>query len=363
MQDSHQGSFGNNGLTPRQLWAGIAPICADTGLFDVAATPRTGADVSKRESHREPSSMRLAVLAALLLAGPAAAQRGGPFTIAETGRSYGALQEAVSAIGAGQGTIRIAPGTYRDCAVQEAGRVSYVAASPGTVVFESLTCEGKAALVLRGTSAHVEGLTFRRLSVPDGNGAGIRIEKGDLSVTESLFADSQGGILSADDPASTISIDRSTFSGLGKQPDGNGAHSLYIGGYGGLKVSRTRFERGRGGHYLKSRAARVEVVDSSFDDSRGFDTNYHIDLPHGAIGRIARNTFAQGKDKENYSTLVTVAPEGPRNVSDGLVIENNRAWVVPGFPWSTTFVGNWSTDRVVVRSNELGRGVAEYARR
>jgi hypothetical protein len=50
-------------------------------------------------------------------------------------------------------------------------------------------------------------------------------------------------------------------------------------------------------------------------------------------------------------------------VSDGLVIENNRVWVVPGFAWSTTFVGNWSTDRVVVRSNDLGRGVAEYARR
>jgi hypothetical protein len=307
--------------------------------------------------------MRPLFLATLVLAGPAAAQGGGPFTVVETGRAYGALQEAVSAIGAGAGTIRIAPGTYRDCAVQEAGRVSYVAATPGSVVFESLTCEGKAVLVLRGSGARVEGLTFRRLSVPDGNGAGIRIEKGNLTVAESLFADSQGGILSADDPSSTISIDRSTFSGLGKQPDGRGAHSLYIGGYGGLKVTNTRFERGRGGHYLKSRASRIEITDSSFDDSRGVDTNYHIDLPHGAVGRIARNTFAQGKGKENYSTLITVAPEGPRNVSDGLVIENNRAWVVPGFPWSTTFVGNWSTDRVVVRSNELGRGIAEYARR
>lgn len=307
--------------------------------------------------------MRLALLAAAFLSSTAAAQSGGPFTIAETGRSYRSLQDAVSAIGGGQGTIRIAPGTYAECAVQKAGRITYAAAEPGTVVFQGSTCEGKAALVLRGRGAAVEGITFRRMFVPDGNGAGIRIEKGDLAVSETLFADSQCGILSADDPAGTIEVDRSTFTGLGKHPDGNGAHALYVGGYGKLKVTRTRFERGRGGHYLKSRAARIEVLDSSFDDSRGSTTNYHIDLPNGAVGRIAGNTFAQGRDKENYSTLVTVAPEGAEQPSSGLLIENNRVWVVPGFRWSTTFVGNWSDDRVVVRGNELGRGVAEYARR
>jgi hypothetical protein len=307
--------------------------------------------------------MRLLSLLALLLTAPAWAQGDGPHTVAETGRSYRSLQDAVNAIGSGGGTIRIAPGTYRDCAVQEAGRVAFVAATPGTVIFEGTTCEDKAVLVLRGRAARVEGLTFRRLAVPDGNGAGIRIEKGDLAVSESLFADSQGGILSADDPSGTISIDRSTFTGLGKRPDGSGAHSLYIGGYGALNVTRTRFERGRGGHYLKSRAARIEVTDSSFDDSRGSETNYHIDLPHGAVGRIAGNSFAQGRNKENYSTLITVAPEGAENPSDGLVIERNRAWVVPGFQWRTTLVGNWSGDRVIVRNNELGPAIAEYAPR
>ena len=307
--------------------------------------------------------MRLAFLAAALLASSASAQSRGPFTIVETGRSFGTLQEAVGAIGGGRGTIRIAPGTYGDCAVQEAGHIAFVAAEPGTAVFEGGACEGKAALVLRGQSARVDGLIFRKNFVADGNGAGIRIEKGDLAVSETLFADAQAGILSADDPAGTITIDRSTFSGLGKHPDGRGAHALYVGGYGNLKVTRSRFERGTGGHYLKSRAARIEVLDSSFDDSRGSTTNYHIDLPYGAVGRIAGNTFAQGRNKENYSTLITVAPEGAKQPSGGLVIENNRAWVVPGFPWTTTFVGNWSRDRVVVRSNQLGRGVTEYAQR
>ena len=307
--------------------------------------------------------MRFALLAAALLASTAPAQTRGPFLLVENGQSFARLQDAVNAIGGGAGTIQIAPGTYRDCAVQEAGRIAYVAREPGSAIFDGGTCEDKATLVLRGQSAHVEGLAFRRQFVPDGNGAGIRIEKGHLEVVETHFADAQCGILSADDPASTITVDRSTFSGLGKHPDGSGAHALYIGGYGGLKVTNSRFERGTGGHYLKSRAARIEVLDSSFDDSQGRSTNYHIDLPNGAVGRIAGNTFAQGKNKENYSTMITVAPEGAQQPSEGLVIENNKAWVVPGFAWSTTFVGAWTPEALVIRNNQLGRGIQSYARR
>lgn len=307
--------------------------------------------------------MRLLVITAALLASTASAQSGGPFMLVENGQRFARLQDAVNAVGGGSATIQIAPGTYRDCAVQEAGRIAYVARMPGTAIFDGGTCEGKAALVLRGQSAHVEGLTFRRQFVPDGNGAGIRIEKGDLEVVETLFADGQCGILSADDPESSITVERSTFSGLGKHPDGTGAHALYIGGYRALRVTNTRFERGTGGHYLKSRAARIEVLDSSFDDSQGRSTNYHIDLPNGAVGRIARNTFAQGRNKENYSTMITVAPEGAQQSSEGLVIENNKASVVPGFPWTTTFVGAWTPESVVVRNNDLGQGIRSYARR
>jgi hypothetical protein len=73
------------------------------------------------------------------------------------------------------------------------------------------------------------------------------------------------------------------------------------------QARRTRFERGTGGHYVKSRAPRVDITDSSFDDSMGRDTNYMIDLSNGAAGRIAGNTFVQGTGKENYSTLIAVA--------------------------------------------------------
>jgi hypothetical protein len=285
-----------------------------------------------------------------------------PFTVVESGRSFSSLQKAVDAIGGGEGTIRIAPGRYRQCAVQEAGSIAYVAAEPGTAVFEDEMCEGKAALVLRGRRARVAGLTFTGMSVPDGNGAGIRIEQGDLDVSETLFVDGQCGILSSNGVDATIAIDHSTFSGLGKHPDGNGAHSLYVGDYGRLRVTNSRFERGTGGHYLKSRAAYVEVLDNSFDDSRGQDTNYMIDLSNGARGRIEGNMFVQGNGKENYSTLIAIASEGREHSSAGLVIEGNEVGLVPGFRWQTAFIRNWTDDALVVRANVLAKGIALLAR-
>ena len=115
--------------------------------------------------------MKKFALLAALAAAAAPAQGAGPYTVRESGGSFPRLQEAVDAIGSGSGTIVIAPGVYRDCAVQERGRIAFVAARPGAVTFRGRICEDKAALVLRGRSALVEGIIFEGLHVPDGNGS------------------------------------------------------------------------------------------------------------------------------------------------------------------------------------------------
>lgn len=306
-----------------------------------------------------------AALGALILpVGIATAQQGAPYVVVETGQSFGRLQEAVNAIGDGMGTIQIAAGRHADCAVQSAGDISYVAAAPGQAVFDNVACEGKGALVLRGRGAKVTGLVFANIRVPDFNGAGIRLEKGNLAVSQSWFRDSQQGILAGVDTASSIAIDKSTFTRLGTC-DGPGgcAHGIYIGDYGALSVTRSRFEAGRGGHYLKSRSARVAVLNSSFDDTAGRGTNYMIDLPGGSSGRIANNWFVQGPNKENHSAFITVAPEGKQYSSAGLVIDGNDARFAPGVSWQSTFVANWTDDPVQIGANKLGSGIKRTDRR
>lgn len=286
------------------------------------------------------------------------------YTVVESGRGFARLQDAVNAIGDGMGTIRVASGTHHDCAVQQAGDVMFTAAVPGDAVFEGTTCEGKAALVLRGRSARVTGLVFARMAVADANGAGIRLEHGNLAVSQSWFRDSEQGILTADDPAGSITVDKSTFTRLGRCDRGlSCAHGIYTGDYGALTVTRSRFEAGRGGHYVKTRAAQVAVLNSSFDDSGGRATNYMIDLSVGATGRIAGNWFVQGRDKENYSAFIAVAAEGHDHSSGGLAIEGNDARFAPGVSRTSAFVADWSGDRLAIGQNALGAGLARFEKR
>ncbi|WP_332816730.1 right-handed parallel beta-helix repeat-containing protein [Sphingopyxis sp.] len=307
----------------------------------------------------------LLALPLLLAPVPLPAQPGsGPYVVAESGRSFGRLQDAVDAIGEGEGTIRVAPGYHRDCAVQTAGRITFVAVEPGRAIFDGVACEGKAALVLRGAGARVDGLVFQNMRVPDGNGAGIRLEKSDLDVVNSLFRGSEEGILTADDPAATLTIDRSTFSRLGRCDRGlSCAHSVYTGAYGRVAVTRTRFEKGNGGHYLKTRAARVDINDNSFDDTQGKATNYMIDLPAGSTGRVVNNLLVQGRDKENHSALIAVAAEARDNPSRGLVIEGNRASIPQDIGRKSVFVADWSGEALAIGPNELGPGLVRFEKR
>jgi hypothetical protein len=305
----------------------------------------------------------IALIGAVLPASLTSAQTA-PYTVVESGRGFTRLQDAINSVDTGIGTIRIAPGRYADCGVQQGGDIRFVAAVPGEAVFDGVACEGKAALVLRGRSAAVEGLVFTNMRVDDGNGAGIRLEHGNLTVSQSWFRDSEEGILTAADPSGAISIDKSTFTRLGRCDRGlSCAHSIYTANYGELSVTRSRFEAGRGGHYLKTHATRVSILGNSFDDSAGQTTNYMIDLSVGSTGRIAGNWMVQGRDKENYSAFITVAPEGHNNSADGLVIEGNDARFAPGVARDSAFIADWSGDRLVIGANTLGAGLKRFERR
>ena len=60
------------------------------------------------------AALALAIIPMGALLAQGASQR--PYRIAETGETFGSLQQAVAAIGDRSGTIRIAPGRWRDCA-------------------------------------------------------------------------------------------------------------------------------------------------------------------------------------------------------------------------------------------------------
>ena len=284
---------------------------------------------------------------------PAHSAPTGPFHV-EQGSSFLRLDDAVKALAGRNGTITISPGTYADCAVLRSGAVTFRAATPSTAIFDGGACDGKATLVLAGEAATVDGLVFQNVHVADRNGSGIRLEKGDLTVVRSTFRNSEQGILTNDIPGARIRVDHSTFSKLGGCPDGMCSHSIYIGPSAMLTVTRSRFEAGTGGHYVKARSARVSIENNSFDDSNGHATNYAIDLPNGATGSIANNMIVMGRDKENHSAVIAVAAERRANSSSGLTIMANDVRLAPLADYSTTFVADWSHDSLRIGPNSLG---------
>jgi len=302
---------------------------------------------------------------ALAPAAPLAAQSASaPFTVQETGQGFANLDDAVQSIRMGTATILIAPGVYHQCTVQAGGNITFKAVQPGTAVFDGEACEGKAVLVLRGLSSVVDGLVFRNIRVPDGNGAGIRTEMGNLTVRNAMFLDSQEGILGGQPTGQKIDIDRSTFSGLGTCDDATDcAHSIYLANKGSVTITHSRFERGRGGHYVKLRVPNLSITDNSFDDSAGRKTNYMIDLCEGGTGLIARNTFADGSHKENWSGFIVVAAEGQTYSSVGLKVVDNVATLAPGFDKSPAFVANVGRDTLAVGANRLAPGIRMYEQR
>jgi hypothetical protein len=309
--------------------------------------------------------MRIAsILLVLALAAPVSSQpRAAPFTILETGDQYGTLDEALEMNRGQNFTVMIAPGVYRECAIQQAGKITFKAVQPGTAIFEG-ACEGKAALVLRGEGATVDGLVFRGIRVPDGNGAGIRVEIGDLVVRNAMFLDSQEGILGGTNDPANVTIDRSTFSGLGQCHETEDcAHSIYLGNSGSVTITNSRFERGQGGHYVKLRVPKVRITDNSFDDTAGNRTNYMIDLPEGGTGEIARNTFVQGTRKENWGGMIVVAAEERKYRSSGLSVHDNVASLAPGQEKSPAFLANVSGERLAQGPNKLGAGMRAYEER
>ncbi len=245
-------------------------------------------------------------------------------------------------------TILLPSGRYSDCAVIALDRLTLQAASKGTVIMDGGACEGKAAIVARGNFLVLDGLMFRNIRVADGNGAGVRHERGVLFVRNATFYNNQSGVLTHAGADMELTIDRSRFVRNGSCSNSGGcAHSVYAGEIGKLVVSNSQFNHASGGHFLKSRSGKIEVKNSTFIDEKGI-ASYLIDITHGANGIITENQFHKGINAPNRLCFIRIGSEGKKYPSDNLTIFNNRAR--SDLPL-TIFVYNDSKDSVVMGKN------------
>jgi DNA invertase Pin-like site-specific DNA recombinase len=173
------------------------------------------------------------------------------------------MPSAAAAVARDGDTVRIAPGTYFDCAVWPAARLTIEGVVEGggpDVVLTDRACEGKASFVLRGGHVTLRNLTFTRIRVADRNGAGIRVEGGDLTIEHSRFVNNQIGILVGDNPPGVVIVRDCAFSDNGVAERGDGVADLLVGRVALLRVEQSRLRDSRGGAAIGSAALRTELT-------------------------------------------------------------------------------------------------------
>lgn len=213
--------------------------------------------------------------------------------------------------------------------------------------------EGKGIWVVRGGRVTVHGIEFVGARVPDGNGAGIRLERGHLTVRNCVFLDSQSGILTSGHPETSLIIEGSEFGYLGT---GSGqTHAIYVGAIASFRLTGSYVHHVNVGHLVKSRAQVNRIEYNRLTDEIGGRASYELEFPNGGLTEVVGNIIQQGRDTRN-SVIVSYGVEGYRWSRQELHFSHNT--VVNAHPHGGTFIRVREGAELLALRNNLyvGRG-------
>lgn len=266
---------------------------------------------------------RRASLALVLAACTAAARAAAPALLRDLRVRVGqSLQERVATARDGD-VVEVDAGVHRgQTAVIMQPRLT-LRGRDGLAVLQAdgAHAEGKALLVVRGGDVAVYGLTLRGCRVPAGNGAGIRLERGRLTLRDCHFFDNEMGLLSADVADAELDIEACRF---GQAPAHEGLlhHLLYVGRMARLRLAGCGLGGGWRGHLVKSRAAVNDIVANVLDDGPNGQASYELDLPDGGVARVVGNVLVQGRQPQNPALLAYGAEARP-HAHNALFVSHN----------------------------------------
>jgi hypothetical protein len=252
--------------------------------------------------------------------------------------------------------IEIHGGEYRgDVAVWAQKKLKIRGVGQRPVLFANgRSAENKAIWVIRNGEFDIENIELRGARVTHDNGAGIRFERGKLTVRNCRFIDNQNGILTGNQPDTELSIIDSHFSDAPRQP-GALPHLLYAGRIARLIVQGSRFENGFEGHLIKSRARVTDIRYNWLVDGEAGEASYEIDLPDGGAGTVVGNIIGQSRKTQN-PVIIAYAAEGRFWNENSLVVNHNT--LINGREEASPFLRVWNSivgddARVVVANNVL----------
>lgn len=235
------------------------------------------------------------------------------------GQQFQTIASAVAASQDGD-VLRVQAGTY----VNDFAEITKKITIEGVGGMAKLVASGQIAngkaMLITDTDVTLDHIEFSGATVRDGNGAGVRYQGGNLTITNSYFHDNQNGLLAADLPSGSITIKTSEFFHNG---DGGGyTHNLYVGDVGTLTIESSYFHGAVVGHEIKSRAETTNISNSRIQDEPGGSASYSIDLPNGGNVHISNNTIEQSAASQNPA-IISFGEEGNLRANPQLLVTGN----------------------------------------
>jgi hypothetical protein len=268
------------------------------------------------------------------------------------GASFSSLAAAVQASADGD-RIDLLPGTYRgNVAVVERRSLTIGGLGAGAVLDAAgQHAAGKGILVVRG-DVTLENITFRGARVPDGNGAGVRFDHGRLVVRRCRFIDNEMGLLSGNEPDSTLHIEDSVFADA---PRHAGAlhHLLYAGRIARLTLQGCRFENGWRGHLVKSRARENHIVCNLLRDGPQGGASYELELAEGGSSVVSGNVLVQSRGTQNPRLLALGFDADPARPHGLVLVHNTFVNVGPAGNFLTLATSRLGTMAPLLVANNL----------
>jgi len=182
---------------------------------------------------------------------------------------------------------------------------------------------GKAIWILQGDNIAIENVEFSGAKVRDTNGAGIRHERGRLTLRNTFFHDNEFSILTGAAPGSTLDIESSRF--WYQKRDHTYSHGIYVGALERFTLKNSHVMGTDQGHQVKSRALENYIIDNRIEDRAGGNSSRLIDLPNCGLSFVIGNTLQKGVWTRNINAIGYGAEgcEGRSERQKQLYVENN----------------------------------------
>ena len=245
------------------------------------------------------------------------------------GKTYATPCKAFAAAATGD-TIEIQAGTYSGdvCAIYKSNLTIRGVNGRPKIDAAGKNALGKGTWVVVGSNIKIDNVEMMGAKVTSKNGAALRLEGTNFTLTNSFLHHNENGILSGANSASTIVLENNEF-GYNGYGDGY-SHNIYIGSVGKLTFRYNFSHDARVGHNLKTRAHYNTIAYNRFSSLRSGESgstpagkpSYEINVPNGGTTFIIGNVIMQPAASNNPA-MVAYGEEGVGTRKTDLYVVNN----------------------------------------